>query len=119
VPPVLDSLEILLEPDLGRASAGKRQKLAWRRVTSGLQPVTAVTTSFNALTPSDIWADVFAVRAQRPLMHSITNPVVMNYNANCLPAIQQDLPPKTAIDQRTADTDTASYPVEVLILFKG
>ena len=36
---------------------------------------------------SDIWADVLAVRTQRPLVHSITNLVVMNYNANFLLAI--------------------------------
>ncbi|MCB8747591.1 hydroxyethylthiazole kinase [Rhodoferax sp. U2-2l] len=43
-----------------------------------------MTISSNALTPSDIWADVLAVRSQRPLVHSITNLVVMNYNANFL-----------------------------------
>ena len=36
---------------------------------------------------SDIWADVLAVRTQRPLVHSITNLVVMNYNANFLLAM--------------------------------
>jgi hydroxyethylthiazole kinase len=46
-----------------------------------------MTTSSNALTPSDIWADVLAVRTQRPLVHSITNLVVMNYNANFLLAM--------------------------------
>ena len=46
-----------------------------------------MTTSSNALTPSDIWADVLAVRSQRPLVHSITNLVVMNYNANFLLAM--------------------------------
>lgn len=39
------------------------------------------------LLPSDIWADVLAVRAQRPLVHSITNLVVMNFNANVLLAM--------------------------------
>ena len=39
------------------------------------------------LLPSDLWADVLAVRAQRPLVHSITNLVVMNFNANVLLAI--------------------------------
>ncbi|PKO62542.1 MAG: hydroxyethylthiazole kinase [Betaproteobacteria bacterium HGW-Betaproteobacteria-18] len=38
----------------------------------------------NQLLPSDLWADVQAVRAQRPLVHSITNLVVMNFNANVL-----------------------------------
>lgn len=46
-----------------------------------------MTTSSYALTPSDIWADVLAVRTQRPLVHSITNLVVMNYNANFLLAM--------------------------------
>ncbi|MBT3068244.1 hydroxyethylthiazole kinase [Rhodoferax sp. U11-2br] len=46
-----------------------------------------MTTSSNALTPSDIWADVLAVRTQRPLVHAITNLVVMNYNANFLLAM--------------------------------
>ena len=46
-----------------------------------------MTTSSNALTPLDLWADVLAVRAQRPLVHSVTNFVVMNYNANFLLAM--------------------------------
>lgn len=46
-----------------------------------------MTTSSNVLTPLDLWADVLAVRAQRPLVHSITNLVVMNYNANFLLAM--------------------------------
>lgn len=41
----------------------------------------------NPLLPSDLWADVLAVRAQRPLVHSITNLVVMNFNANVLLAM--------------------------------
>jgi len=36
------------------------------------------------LTPSDIWADITAVRERAPLVHSITNFVVMNFNANVL-----------------------------------
>ena len=39
------------------------------------------------LLPSDLWADVLALRAQRPLVHSITNLVVMNFNANVLLAV--------------------------------
>lgn len=38
----------------------------------------------NQLTSSNIWADVLSVRTQRPLVHSITNLVVMNLNANVL-----------------------------------
>ena len=34
-----------------------------------------------------LWADLEAVRAQAPLVHSITNFVVMNYNANALLAL--------------------------------
>lgn len=41
----------------------------------------------HQLQASDLWADVLAVRSQRPLVHSITNLVVMNYNANCLLAM--------------------------------
>ena len=41
----------------------------------------------NPLLPSDLWADVLAVRVQRPLVHSITNLVVMNFNANVLLAM--------------------------------
>jgi hydroxyethylthiazole kinase len=41
----------------------------------------------SPLLPSDLWADVLAVRAQRPLVHSITNLVVMNFNANVLLAV--------------------------------
>ncbi len=43
-----------------------------------------MTTQLNA---SDIWADVLQVRASRPLVHSITNFVVMNFNANVLLAM--------------------------------
>lgn len=39
------------------------------------------------LQASELWADVLAVRNQRPLVHSITNLVVINYNANCLLAM--------------------------------
>ena len=35
-----------------------------------------------ALSSSDIWADITAVRERAPLVHSITNFVVMNLNAN-------------------------------------
>ena len=36
------------------------------------------------LSPSDLWADITAVRERAPLVHSITNFVVMNLNANVL-----------------------------------
>lgn len=36
------------------------------------------------LSSSDIWADICAVRERSPLVHSITNFVVMNLNANVL-----------------------------------
>jgi len=38
----------------------------------------------DTLLPSDIWADITAVRERAPLVHSITNFVVMNFNANVL-----------------------------------
>jgi hydroxyethylthiazole kinase len=38
----------------------------------------------DLLSSSDIWADVSAVRERGPLVHSITNFVVMNLNANVL-----------------------------------
>lgn len=38
----------------------------------------------QALLPSDLWADILAVRERAPLVHSITNLVVMNLNANVL-----------------------------------
>lgn len=39
------------------------------------------------LSPADLWADVLSVRACSPLVHSITNFVVMNFNANVLLAM--------------------------------
>lgn len=36
------------------------------------------------LSPSDVWSDVLAVRERSPLVHSITNLVVINFNANVL-----------------------------------
>lgn len=36
------------------------------------------------LSPSQIWADITSVRERSPLVHSITNLVVMNFNANVL-----------------------------------
>ena len=41
----------------------------------------------NAITASELWADVLSVRTQHPLVHSITNLVVMNFNANVLLAM--------------------------------
>jgi hydroxyethylthiazole kinase len=41
-------------------------------------------TMTDLLSPSDIWADISAVRERSPLVHSITNFVVMNLNANVL-----------------------------------
>jgi len=38
----------------------------------------------DLLSSSDIWADISAVRERAPLVHSITNFVVMNLNANVL-----------------------------------
>ena len=41
----------------------------------------------DTLSPALIWADICAVRATAPLVHSITNLVVMNLNANVLLAV--------------------------------
>ncbi|MEO6352685.1 MAG: hydroxyethylthiazole kinase [Burkholderiaceae bacterium] len=41
----------------------------------------------TTITAENLWADVEAVRAKAPLVHSITNFVVMNYNANVLLAL--------------------------------
>jgi hydroxyethylthiazole kinase len=41
-------------------------------------------TMTDLLSSSDIWADISAVRERSPLVHSITNFVVMNLNANVL-----------------------------------
>lgn len=38
----------------------------------------------QTLNPDALWADIEAVRSQSPLVHSITNWVVMNFNANVL-----------------------------------
>jgi hydroxyethylthiazole kinase len=39
------------------------------------------------LSAADLWADVAAVRARSPLVHCITNLVVINFNANALLAV--------------------------------
>jgi hydroxyethylthiazole kinase len=36
------------------------------------------------LTAADLWADIAAVRERAPLVHCITNLVVINFNANAL-----------------------------------
>lgn len=41
----------------------------------------------NPLSPADLWTDIAAVRASGPLVHNITNFVVMNFNANALLAV--------------------------------
>ena len=41
----------------------------------------------ESLSPAHIWADILAVRERAPLVHSITNLVVMNFNANVLLAV--------------------------------
>ncbi len=38
----------------------------------------------NNITATDLWADIASVRHKSPLVHSITNWVVMNFNANVL-----------------------------------
>jgi len=46
-----------------------------------------MTIASSDLLATDLWADVCAVRSQHPLVHSITNLVVMNFNANVLLAM--------------------------------
>ena len=41
----------------------------------------------NHLTAHELWQDVLSVRAQAPLVHNITNWVVINFNANVLLAM--------------------------------
>ena len=48
---------------------------------------TATTLTDSALTAADVWADLQTVRQRTPLVHSITNFVVMNFNANVLLAL--------------------------------
>jgi hydroxyethylthiazole kinase len=38
----------------------------------------------DSLTAADVWSDIASVRQHAPLVHSITNFVVMNFNANVL-----------------------------------
>ena len=45
------------------------------------------TTHTSQISAHDLWQDVLAVRANAPLVHSITNFVVMNFNANILLAL--------------------------------
>ncbi|WP_025918124.1 hydroxyethylthiazole kinase [Herminiimonas sp. CN] len=44
-------------------------------------------TTASTITAESLWDDVAAVRANAPLVHSITNFVAMNYNANVLLAL--------------------------------
>lgn len=43
-----------------------------------------MTQNLHQLTAQDLWNDIHAIRTQSPLVHSITNFVVMNLNANVL-----------------------------------
>ena len=45
------------------------------------------TTHSSQISAHDLWQDVLAVRVNAPLVHSITNFVVMNFNANVLLAL--------------------------------
>ena len=54
-------------------------------------------------TPLDaraLWADLQAVREHAPLVHSITNLVVMNYNANALLDALDDLDASRLSDEQ-------------------
>ena len=52
-----------------------------------LNQINSSTELQNHLTAQELWQDVLAVRAQAPLVHSITNWVVINFNANVLLAM--------------------------------
>jgi len=61
---------------------GSVTSLAFSRGSPGRQPDKDPMAA--TLTASDLWADIAAVRARSPLVHSITNLVVINLNANVL-----------------------------------
>lgn len=48
---------------------------------------TAAKINASPITPADIWRDVQAIRATKPLIHNITNYVVMEHTANALLAL--------------------------------
>ena len=54
---------------------------------TNLNQINSSTELQNHLTAQELWQDVLAVRAQAPLVHSITNWVVINFNANVLLAM--------------------------------
>ena len=54
---------------------------------TNLNQINSSTELQNHLTAHELWQDVLAVRAQAPLVHSITNWVVINFNANVLLAM--------------------------------
>ena len=54
---------------------------------TNLNKINSSTELQNHLTAQELWQDVLAVRAQAPLVHSITNWVVINFNANVLLAM--------------------------------
>ena len=54
---------------------------------TNLNQINSSTELQNHLTAQELWQDVLAVRAQAPFVHSITNWVVINFNANVLLAM--------------------------------
>ena len=54
---------------------------------TNLNQINSSTELQNHLTAQELWQDVLAVRAQAPLVHSITNWEVINFNANVLLAM--------------------------------
>ncbi len=68
----------------------------------------------QALTAQELWADVLAVRKQAPLVHSVTNLVVMNYTANLLLAAGASPIMAHAVEE-VADIVAISHAVSVNI----
>lgn len=62
----------------------RRARRTTRRTMPLFIPVQKMTPSLCA---ADLWSDVLAVRERAPLVHSITNLVVINLNANVLLAV--------------------------------
>ena len=63
----------------------------------------------HQLTAQDLWHDIHAVRTQSPLVHSITNLVVMNLNANVLLAAGASPVMAHAHEEVQAMVGTAQY----------
>ncbi len=70
------------EPDLDHTSAGKREHAVFRIPENGF-----FLKGLQSMTADEIWRDIEKIHTQAPLVHNITNYVVMNSTANALLAI--------------------------------